>query len=522
MASPLVPTSPAVTASIVAAPSDPTTSIPFLSELLSQLFSHSSSPTENSTPTDTLAPSSVAAQQSETDKPTMSGPALQNAPSLGVTGGSEESDKTESMAPTLIYSLTLPPYSGGLDSSGIAETMTVSSTGDVNTDVPSASTYSYSLLPYTPKIPTYVASSAATAPLSLTSGALGAPIAGAPTTRILLKQGFVNPIQDLPPSTPISVIPVYSPACLGNAYGGGYVITPTMFVANPNATGIAMIPPAYGFSYKLEPTPSPGYSAAVVLVDTKATMLAATPTPLDIPATGVAIPSISDCAQCSVATAKDISPTPSASLIPFKDLIPTPTGDLLVSQSSIVPQMAGRPTNSMSVAELPSPKTTAKSISGPASAAGSHPGIYSGQNTGYTSSITSGLESIADTGIQTPRIRVSSVIATVTVNVNCSTSISASAADSLLPISTARSSIVASIVAPNQVHRAAGLSDATITNTGSTLETDYLRFEFNRTFTLSGNASEFVAFEGGSLKLTPSVLAFTIAIAFVYYAVNIV
>ncbi|KAL8710455.1 MAG: hypothetical protein Q9220_004887 [cf. Caloplaca sp. 1 TL-2023] len=507
---PLVPTPPAVTANPVIVSSSTATSIPFLSDLLSQLFSRSSSSTGSSTLIESLAPTAIAVQLSETDKSSISGESPHMAPSPTVVSDPKDLDTTQSMASTLIYSLTLPPYSGGLDSSGIAETMTVSSTGNVKTDLPSATTYSFSLPPYTPKVPTYVATSAVTAPLSLTSAAVGTPSAGAPTTRIFLEQGVVDPIKDLPSPTAIPIIPVYSPACLGNAYGGGYVITPTAFVANPNATGIAMIPPAYGFSYKLEPTPSPAYSAAVIEVDTKATILVATSAPLGLSTPGGVGPSTLGCAQCLAATGKDMSASPSASIIPFKDLVPASTGDLPVSRSSIFHQEAGTSIKLMSIVQLPSITIATGSNSGSALTTDANPDTYIGPSASDTSFVTSDLENISAAGVQNLTTRISSVVATVTVNVNCSTSTSA-----------AESSIAASNIAPNQVHRAAGLSDVTVTNTGSTLETDYLRSEINRTFTLSGNGSEFAAFEGGTWKLTPSVLAFPIAITFVYCAVNI-
>ncbi|KAL8789068.1 MAG: hypothetical protein Q9213_001331 [Squamulea squamosa] len=207
-----------------------TTSIPFLSELMSQLFSQSS---------ETLVSSIYASIPGSTASPSM-----------------------------LIYSFTIPPNSNGFDTNGIVETMTGSSPSE-DKDKPSPTVYSYNLPPYTPKVPTYVATSAGTAPLDMTSGALGNPGGAAPTNRIFLQQGSVDPTKDAM-TVDSSVVPVYSPACLGNAYGGGYVITPTLFAANTNATGIAKIRPAYGFSYKLEPTQSLGYAGAVMIVDSKA------------------------------------------------------------------------------------------------------------------------------------------------------------------------------------------------------------------------------------------------------------
>ena len=45
-------------------------------------------------------------------------------------------------------------------------------------------------------------------------------------------------------------VPLYLPELLGNAYGGGFIITPSVFaVVSPQATGPAKgVPPGYGFS----------------------------------------------------------------------------------------------------------------------------------------------------------------------------------------------------------------------------------------------------------------------------------
>ncbi|KAL8974874.1 MAG: hypothetical protein Q9197_000907 [Variospora fuerteventurae] len=276
----VIPASPSTlspsTVSLISAPagsvqasSTAATSIPFLAELMSQLFSMSSVPNVLSSPS-TASTSSSALPQPNTvgSPPILATTAQMSSPSAGL--GSDSKDQLPaSMNSFLIYSLSIPPYSGGLDTTGIVETMTVSSPADDTAPQPSTTVYSYALPPYTPKDPTYVATSARIAPVSMTAGAPGSPTANAPATDVFLQQGFVDPTKDAPRIAASTIIPLYSPACLGNAYGGGYVITPTLSAANPNGTSLAIIPPAYRFTYKLEPTESPSYSAAVVVMNTK-------------------------------------------------------------------------------------------------------------------------------------------------------------------------------------------------------------------------------------------------------------
>ncbi|KAL8846367.1 MAG: hypothetical protein Q9221_008546 [Calogaya cf. arnoldii] len=235
-------------------------SFPYLSELMSQLFSRSSTTPASSIYAPTVASNPAAWEP----KPAVTSRLDTPSP---VEGDPASSSPAASPPSLLIYSITLPSYSNGLDTSGIVESLTRSSPAE-DKDKPSATIYSYNLPPYTPKVPTYVATSAGTAPLDMTSGAPGGPDGAAPTNRNFLPKGFVDPSKD-PVTVTSSMVPVYSPACLGNAYGGGYVITPVLSVANANATGIAKVRPAYGFSYKFEPTITPGYGGAVIIVDTK-------------------------------------------------------------------------------------------------------------------------------------------------------------------------------------------------------------------------------------------------------------
>lgn len=66
---------------------------------------------------------------------------------------------------------------------------------------------------------------------------------------MFLKQESVNLDKETPYRVTAPVIPIYSPACLGNAYGGGYIIMPTVFVTNPEAKDIGNSTLGYSFSY---------------------------------------------------------------------------------------------------------------------------------------------------------------------------------------------------------------------------------------------------------------------------------
>ncbi|KAL8912839.1 MAG: hypothetical protein Q9171_002217 [Xanthocarpia ochracea] len=311
----------AVSASIPRSAST-TTTIPFLSELMSQLFSGSTNTLASSIYGPTFVPSSVASEPTSTgisSKPAANPPLGKASPFAGDPKDGVPPVSTPSM---LTYSLSLPSYSKGFDTSAVVETL-IRSSPPAAKDKPSPTVYSYSLLPYTPKIPTYVATSAGLAPLDMTSGAPGIPGGAAPTNRIFLQQGVVDLTKD-PVTATSSMLPVYSPACLGNAYGGGYVITPTMYVANANATGVANIPPAYGFSYKLDPTQSPGYGGAVIIVDTKGPV----PTVSSQLNPGLSSSSVvhsSSRATQSVGAITGTLPSKDAPTNMSKDLVPTPT-----------------------------------------------------------------------------------------------------------------------------------------------------------------------------------------------------
>lgn len=353
-----------------------TNSIPYLSELMSQLFSRSSTTPGSSLYASTSTPSSGAFEPKSTGLSSTSAATSRYDIKSPIEGNPETPIPPASTPSMLIYSLTLPPYSNGFDTSGIVETLTRSSPAE-DKDKPSTTVYAYSLPPYTPKVPTYVATSAGTAAVDMTSGAPGGPGGAAPTDRNFLPKGFVDPTKD-PVSVTSPVVPVYSPACLGNAYGGGYVITPTLSVTNPNATGIAKIPPAYGFSYKFEPTVSPGYGGAVIVVDTKAPAPAGTPQPIAGQFSNtVASPSSRD-TQLVGANSGIHMPSKDVLSWASKDLAPATTGSMygIASQGNLSPlaeTRANQPSGALIGSHLPVTDESMSSYGSPLSSKGPSP-----------------------------------------------------------------------------------------------------------------------------------------------------
>ncbi|KAI4180207.1 MAG: hypothetical protein L6R41_007389 [Letrouitia leprolyta] len=427
-------TSPTLTAS----------SIPYLSELMSQLFPQSSKSTGSSILVHTPDPTSSPSRSSTAATPTTPKITTQSAtPSISSKDGPLMTT-TAPTGPTLVYSFQLPPYSGGLDISGIAETAPVSSPAE-DTHQPAATIYSYSLPPYTPKVPTYVASSAGIAPVSMTSGAPGAPTANARATKNLLSQGSVDPTKDLPPLATSTIIPLYSPACLGNAYGGGYVITPTLSAANTNVTSVGKIPPAYGFSYKLESPGSATYSAAVIIADTKA-------------ATSV------------------------GSFLPTSTSVGSSVGALIRGSSSYL----GGPS-----------QTFPASTNGPLAASGGLD-ISSDQSSSITS-FPAIASSSASLGIR-PEAGPSQSIETI-VNSSCIT-ITTLATSSYLV--NAAGSTIATLGSQNQIHGVATGYGSASTDTTKVPSPELFRAQLNETFTLPGNALEVSTSSGASPKLISS------------------
>ncbi|KAL8923296.1 MAG: hypothetical protein Q9208_004696 [Pyrenodesmia sp. 3 TL-2023] len=531
-----------------------TTSIPFLSELMSQLFSQSSSSTLANAPFSTTTSSSVPAQPTKDRTPSNLGITAQIPTPPAVAGNDPKNEGlTTSMNSVLVYSLSLSPYSGGLDASGTAGTTKAFSPAEAKTQQPSATVYSSNLPPYSPKIPTYVATSARLAPVSMTSGAPGDPSGSAPTDKNFLRQGSVDPTKDVPAIATSTLIPIYSPACLGNAYGGGYVVTPTVSAANPNGTGIAIVHPAYGFTYKLEPTQSPAYSAAVVVADTKAPLPARTPLPSASQAsggnsaqslagpqplysmntkapllTGASLPSASDASSGnSVRTPEGPQPLYTATATPTpvtsEPLIATPsfgskppgssrltkvsgaspliTGGAITGVLSIVPTQGSVPNLSLAPAE------------GSVVAADQMSSIISGLIDGFrgTSPLGSGVP------LGTPSSGTASN-AGGTDGTSCTTITTWTTSKSVL---TPSAFLLPSTSTQDQLHRAAAAFNTSGAGGIDALAAVHLGSDFNSTLNLAANGSDVAAFEGAAPKVNvTSVLAVTLVIGICFLIGN--
>ncbi|KAL9581324.1 MAG: hypothetical protein Q9212_003965 [Teloschistes hypoglaucus] len=453
-------------------------SIPYLSELITQPITPSPAV---SLPTFTVAPaasssifqSSMAGTQSPQEVPTgqlTTPPAEGNDPKDGIL--------TASMPSTLIYSFMLPPYPGGLDSSGIAETQTLSSSTTDKDHFPSISIYSYSLPPYTPKIPTYVATSASVAAISMTTGASGYPSANnAHTTRVFLPKGSVDPLKDIPEVATSSTVPLYSPACLGNAYGGGYVITPTVSAPNANGTAVAKIPPAYGFTYKLEPTQSPGYGAAVVIASTGGPTPTRAPLPITTTSgsrTGAAGGGIVQISETSTVTTCPCEDTPTFTTTVTEGLVTQilAPGQSAITHSNLNPTVASITTGSADM--------------------GLHQATPLNQATATSSghSIISSLSSsIAIKDAVQNEYLVSNPGPAVT-----------GASSGLSTVDSAG----ATRLPQNQYHRAAvSLSNAAIDNM-SAVSPQYLGSQLNNTLMPAENGTDITAFQGDADQITAS------------------
>ncbi|KAL9038225.1 MAG: hypothetical protein Q9214_005367 [Letrouitia sp. 1 TL-2023] len=152
----------------------------------------------------------------------------------------------------ITYSFNLPLYQPS--SSVSITTRWPSATANIALQPPLSIGYPNLIPEFSPKTPTYLATSAQTAALTMTSAASRRPTIPAATTRMFLKQGSVDLNKETPYRVTAPAIPVYSPACLGNAYGGGYIIVPTVFVTNPEVKDSGNSTLRYNFSYGKNPS----------------------------------------------------------------------------------------------------------------------------------------------------------------------------------------------------------------------------------------------------------------------------
>ncbi|KAL8652960.1 MAG: hypothetical protein Q9210_002385 [Variospora velana] len=463
------------------------TSIPFLAELMSQLFSLSSVPNAVSSPSTASTSSSALPQPNTAGTPPILGTTAQMpSPSAGL-GNDSKGQLPASMKSFLIYSLSIPPYSGGLDTTGIVETMTASSPADDKAPQPSTTVYSYALSPYTPKDPTYVATSARIAPVSMTAGAPGSPTANAPATSMFLQQGFVDPTKDAPRIAASTIIPLYSPACLGNAYGGGYVITPTLSAANSNGTSVAIIPPAYRFTYKLEPTESPSYSAAVVVINTKDPLPTRTLSSSTLPTGSVSIIPTRGGAQPSesitgILTASSGEPLAPSGGLHLGSAQSGGNGQEDTLKTSFVPAGSAIP-GVLTV--VPTPGTIPNLSLAPAESSIVAPDKISSM----VSALIDGLRSTAPLSGNAPTAAPQSGTMDSTLNAAGTSCTTITTMTTAKIIFTPTASVLPSIKLQDQFHRAA---------VGFNTTDDALSTELNSTFILPGNGSEIAASQGSS------------------------
>ncbi|KAL8762020.1 MAG: hypothetical protein Q9184_001912 [Pyrenodesmia sp. 2 TL-2023] len=493
------------------------TSIPFLSELMSQLFSQSSISTLGNAPFSTTTPSSVSSQPAKDRTPSSLGTTAPTPSPPAVTGSNPKDEVlTASMNSVLVYSLNLAPYPGGLGTSGIAGTIKASSPAEDKTQQQSATVYSYNLPPYSTKIPTYVATSARLAPVSMTSGAPGNPSGNAPTDKNFLEQGSVDPTKDAPAIATSTLIPIYSPACLGNAYGGGYAVTPTVSAANPNRTGIAVINPAYGFTYKLEPTQSPAYSAAVVVADTKASLPARTPLPnasrassgnsahaLEGPQLLNSVTGASTLltSEPSIATASSGSKSPGSDNLTRVSGASPLTGSAIPGVLSIVPTQGAVPNLSLAPAE------------GSVIAADQMSSIISGLVDGFRGTSPSG----SDVPFGTPSSGTASN-AVGTDGTSCTTITTWTTSKSVV---TPSAFLLPSTSTQDQPHRAAVAFNTNGSGGVEALAAIHFGSAVNGTLNLAANGSEVAAFQGAAPKVNvTSIVVVTLVIGICFLVGN--
>lgn len=493
---------------------------------MSQLFSQSSTSTGPSIPNSATTSSFPSSQPISAGTSTRSGTVTQLFTPPAVIGiDPKDGALTASMNSVLVYSLSLPPYSGGLDTSGIAETMTVSSPAEDKdkTQQPSGTVYTYSLPPYTPKVPTYVATSARLAPLSMTSGTPGHPTSNTPTDKNFLSQGSVDPTKGAPAIATYTLIPLYSPACLGNAYGGGYVVTPTISAANPNATGTAIIPPAYGFTYKLQPTQSLAYSAAVVVMDTKGPVPTGAPLPSASPASSSAsAPSLGSTQPSNSITGTSAStPVTSGPLSEALKATPgfgsTPTGSNSPTNASGTSSTApgGAITGVLSIVPTQGavPNLSLAPTEGSIVAADKMSSIISALIDGFRSpSPLSGNAPAVTTGSGMPSDAVH------TDGTSCTTITTLATSKFVFTPAPALASIEPQDL---QLHRAVATSNATGNGSDDALSAVHFVSEINGTFTLPANESEIAAFQGAAPKFNvTTLLAVTVVIGVCFLVGN--
>jgi len=156
-----------------------------------------------------------------------------------------ENGPTSSTLPSIvIYSFTLP--SSSVPDSGISSKPEATPSVVVSSFTVPSVIYSFTLPSSTPGTPTSIPIQGPSPTETETSGPtskLEQPPGGKDSTSTV-NGPFIN--------TTSSVVPLWTPDMLGNAYGGGFINIPSIYVtltSNPTATATT-VPPGYGITFK--------------------------------------------------------------------------------------------------------------------------------------------------------------------------------------------------------------------------------------------------------------------------------
>ncbi|KAI9707569.1 MAG: hypothetical protein M1836_000530 [Candelina mexicana] len=183
-------------------------------------------------------------------------------PSYGLRSGSSTITSTVTVSP-LPYgsrssSYTVTSQSPIVGSPVVSPEIATSGTSGLDSVYgPSPSVPGSSIVPTSYTISPALVSSSSTISLAPGSYLLTTDIYGSPTALLFspsvtsaIRGYLVAPVQGSSTSAGAmpGYTPVYTPEILGNAYGGGFVSTPTVYVSSTAGSGVNGIPPGYGFS----------------------------------------------------------------------------------------------------------------------------------------------------------------------------------------------------------------------------------------------------------------------------------
>ncbi len=175
---------------------------------------------------------------------------LETPMSSGESYKSENGLTSSTVPSVVIYSFTLPPSS--VLGSGVSSKPEISPSVVVSSFTVPSVIYSFTLPSSTPGMPTSIPIMGPSPTKSEVSS---------PTTKSEQPPGGKDSSSTVNApylNTTSSVVPLWTPDMLGNAYGGGFINTPSIYVTlgpQPTAAGTG-VPPGYGVSIKPETSPS--------------------------------------------------------------------------------------------------------------------------------------------------------------------------------------------------------------------------------------------------------------------------